>query len=130
LIVVHNDTYYLRGIVSASLNGPLNGCNLKAYSIFTDILEFAGWIMEGKDDKTLIQYLYEKIRKLEQQNDQLKKMKSLKLINDVELGKENIEFVAQTLKLEPEEWEKQTRVESWRYIVYFRTTFLRNVTDL
>lgn len=65
LIVVHDGIYYLRGIVSASLNGPLNGCNLKTYSIFTDVMEFTGWIKIGKDDKTLIQYLIDRIRKCE-----------------------------------------------------------------
>ncbi|XP_070497677.1 uncharacterized protein [Chironomus tepperi] len=65
LIVVHNGTYYLRGIVSASLTGSLNGCNLKAYSVFTDILEFTGWIKIGRDDKTLIQYLIQRIRDCE-----------------------------------------------------------------
>ncbi|KAL7015349.1 hypothetical protein ACKWTF_016409 [Chironomus riparius] len=65
LIVVHNGVFYLRGIVSASLNGPLNGCNLNAFTVFTDLLEFTGWIKIGKDDKTLIQYLIDRIRKCE-----------------------------------------------------------------
>lgn len=67
LIVIHDGVYYLRGIVSASLYGPLSGCNLKAYSIFTDVLEFTGWIKIGRDDKTLIQYLIERLRKCEDQ---------------------------------------------------------------
>ena len=67
LIVIHDGVYYLRGIVSASLYGPLSGCDLQAYALFTDIMEFTGWIKIGRDDKTLIQYLIDRIRKYEVQ---------------------------------------------------------------
>jgi len=50
LIVVHENRHYLRGVVSASVNGELNSCNLHEYSMFTDALGFYGWIVMGKDN--------------------------------------------------------------------------------
>jgi len=64
LVVLHEGTYFLRGIVSASLGGGIEGCNLNEYSIFTDILGFYGWITTGKDDKILIRELLEENRRL------------------------------------------------------------------
>jgi len=64
LVVEHKGTYYLRGIVSASLDGDIEGCNLYKYSIFTDILRFYRWIKSGKDEKILIRELLEENRRL------------------------------------------------------------------
>jgi len=64
LIVKHNGIYYLRGIVSASLYDLYNGCNINAYSVFTDILEFYSWVTSGKDDKIMLQTTIEENRKL------------------------------------------------------------------
>lgn len=47
LIVRHNGAYYLRGIVSASLHGDQFGCNVHAYSVFTDVTKFYDWIVTG-----------------------------------------------------------------------------------
>jgi len=44
LYVSHQNTYYLRGIVSASLHGDLYGCNVDAYAVFTDVMKFKNWI--------------------------------------------------------------------------------------
>ncbi|XP_070508967.1 uncharacterized protein [Chironomus tepperi] len=73
LIVVHDNRHYLRGIVSASLYGGINGCNLHEYSIFTDILGFYGWIRTGKDDKILLQELLEENRRLKANGTQISK---------------------------------------------------------
>ena len=64
LIVQHNGIYYLRGIVSASLHDIFIGCNINAYSVFTDILEFYSWVTSGTDDKILLQITLEENRKL------------------------------------------------------------------
>jgi len=64
LIVIHEGIYYLRGIVSSSLGGRIEGCNLYQYSIFTDILGFFGWIKSGKDDKILLQQVLDENRRL------------------------------------------------------------------
>lgn len=47
LIVLYNNTYYIRGIISASLltNHP-NGCDVDNYSIFTNVVKFYDWINE------------------------------------------------------------------------------------
>lgn len=70
LIVQHNGAYYLRGIVSASLFGDNNQCNVKAYSVFTDVTKYFDWITTGNDIKYAfeIKQLKEKIEKLEEQN--------------------------------------------------------------
>jgi len=65
LIVEYEGIYYLRGIVSSSLGGSIEGCNLYQYSIFTDILGFFGWIKSGKDDKILVRELLIRIKQLE-----------------------------------------------------------------
>ena len=54
LIVVHDGRHYLRGIVSVALLGELNDCNVREYSVFTDIHGFYGWIMTGMDDNRWI----------------------------------------------------------------------------
>jgi len=50
LVVFYNDTFYLRGIVSASLRGTKYSCNVKTYSIFTDAVKFYTWIRTGNFD--------------------------------------------------------------------------------
>ncbi|CAG9812296.1 unnamed protein product [Chironomus riparius] len=47
LIVNHNGVYYLRGIVSSSLYGDAHGCNVHAYSVFTDAAKFHNWIQDS-----------------------------------------------------------------------------------
>jgi len=64
LIVKHEEVYYLRGIVSASLYDSLLGCNIYSYSILTDVLEFYSWITTGQDDKILLQNFLEENRVL------------------------------------------------------------------
>ena len=44
LTVVQDDVHYLRGIVSASLHATEYGCDVKSYSIFTDIRFFVNFI--------------------------------------------------------------------------------------
>ncbi|KAL7013244.1 hypothetical protein ACKWTF_015292 [Chironomus riparius] len=44
LVVTDGSAYYLRGIVSASLNNMTYGCDVDTYSIFTNILHFTDWI--------------------------------------------------------------------------------------
>ncbi|KAL7013231.1 hypothetical protein ACKWTF_015279 [Chironomus riparius] len=46
LVVTDGSAYYLRGIVSASLNNMTYGCDVDTYSIFTNILHFTDWINE------------------------------------------------------------------------------------
>ncbi|KAL7011008.1 hypothetical protein ACKWTF_014045 [Chironomus riparius] len=50
LHVVYKNTYYLRGIVSASLKGELYGCNVNAYAVFTDAMKHIAFIETGKFD--------------------------------------------------------------------------------
>ena len=44
LVVTDGRAYYLRGIVSASLNNMTYGCDVDTYSIFTNVLNFTDWI--------------------------------------------------------------------------------------
>jgi len=44
LVVTDGRAYYLRGIVSASLNNLTYGCDVDTYSIFTNALYFTDWI--------------------------------------------------------------------------------------
>jgi len=44
LVVTDGTAYYLRGIVSASLNNMTYGCDVDTYSIFTNVLKFTDWI--------------------------------------------------------------------------------------
>jgi len=71
LIVNHEGVYYLRGIVSSAISGPIIGCNITSYSVFTDILDFYGWITTGKDEKILIQDLLEESRRIKLANAEL-----------------------------------------------------------
>jgi secreted trypsin-like serine protease len=48
LFVVHSETYYLRGIVSASLYSN-NDCDVHNHAIFTDVLKFNSWVVERID---------------------------------------------------------------------------------
>ena len=67
LMVEHDGIFYLRGIVSASLNDPIIGCNINKYSIFTDVLSYYGWITTGKDEQILLRELQEEIQRLRMQ---------------------------------------------------------------
>ena len=62
LHVVYKDTYYLRGIVSASLYGELHGCNVNAYAVFTDAMKHTDFIETGSDQRQreILQYLLQK----------------------------------------------------------------------
>ncbi|XP_070505116.1 uncharacterized protein [Chironomus tepperi] len=44
LHVVYKNTYYLRGIVSASLHGEINGCDVNAYAVFTDVMKHKDFV--------------------------------------------------------------------------------------
>jgi len=47
LHVVYKNTFYLRGIVSASLHGSTYGCNVDAYAVFTDAMKHIKFIKTG-----------------------------------------------------------------------------------
>jgi len=64
MVVEHEGIYYLRGIVSASLYHSFNACNIHAYSVFTDVLEFYNWVLYGTDDKILLKTTLEENKKL------------------------------------------------------------------
>jgi len=74
LMVRHNGIYYLRGIVSSSLYDPYIGCNINTYSIFTDVLNFYGWITTGKDEQILLRELQDEIRRLRMQSTTTEKI--------------------------------------------------------
>jgi len=46
LFVRIGNKFFLRGIVSASLSGTQYGCNVGAYSLFTDVTKFVPWLYE------------------------------------------------------------------------------------
>lgn len=50
LLVFKNGTYFLRGIVAASLFNNVNSCDFNAYSVFTDAVKFYSWM---KNDERL-----------------------------------------------------------------------------
>ncbi|CAG9812281.1 unnamed protein product [Chironomus riparius] len=52
LIIQKDGIHFIRGIVSASLYAPLYGCNVQAYSVFTDITKFRSWVMTQEDPHT------------------------------------------------------------------------------
>jgi len=45
--VLHDDTFYLRGIVSASLINNKNECDTHQQAVFTDVTQFYDWIKRG-----------------------------------------------------------------------------------
>jgi len=49
--VPYKNAYYLRGIVSSSLNNIYNECDVDRKAIFTDVPNFYGWIKSGGLDK-------------------------------------------------------------------------------
>ena len=44
LVVLYGGYYYLRGIVSSSLRDYKHGCDVDAYSVFTDVLKYNDWV--------------------------------------------------------------------------------------
>ena len=44
LYVTYGDSYYLRGIVSASLMNTVNECNVDTFAVFTDAAKHTEWI--------------------------------------------------------------------------------------
>lgn len=48
LFVAHSQTYYLRGIVSASLYTN-SSCDVYNHAIFTDVLKFNSWVIDMID---------------------------------------------------------------------------------
>lgn len=42
--VRHDGTYYLRGVISASIFDISHGCSVKSYALFTDLVNFSDWI--------------------------------------------------------------------------------------
>ncbi|KAL7013281.1 hypothetical protein ACKWTF_015317 [Chironomus riparius] len=44
LVVTDGSAYYLRAVVSSSLRGGQYGCDVDAYSVFTDVTEYVDWI--------------------------------------------------------------------------------------
>ncbi|KAL7037250.1 hypothetical protein ACKWTF_009134 [Chironomus riparius] len=63
LLVFKNHTYYLRGIVSASLPNNINSCDFNAYSIFTDAVQFYMWMKNN--DEVNVQSLIQEKQELE-----------------------------------------------------------------
>lgn len=50
LFVIHDNTFYLRGIVSSSLTTG-SGCDLQNYAVFTNVPSFYGWIIDRINDE-------------------------------------------------------------------------------
>ena len=54
-----NNKFYLRGIISASAtDNPLQSCDTKKYSLYTDVAKFKDWILsyvENLDNGMAIQ---------------------------------------------------------------------------
>ncbi|CAG9811267.1 unnamed protein product [Chironomus riparius] len=68
LVVEHNGSFYLRGIVSASLFGEYLQCDVNDYAVFTDVTKFDNWIKTGNDHKSdsVVQEQIEEIKKLKE----------------------------------------------------------------
>ncbi|XP_070508952.1 uncharacterized protein [Chironomus tepperi] len=79
LIIKHNGIYYLRGLVSASLHEPTYGCNVHAYSIFTDVTKFSVFVMTQKDSYTQLLEAQARIKKMEDELEILKQKELKKL---------------------------------------------------
>lgn len=71
LIIEKDGVYYIRGIVSASLYAPLYGCNVRAYSVFTDVTRFGVWMLTQEDPHTRLERILEEKRLLEEKLKQL-----------------------------------------------------------
>jgi len=56
LYVLHNEKFYLRGIVSASLMTNVNECNVDSYAMFTDAPKFYEW-MKSIGPNTIVENL-------------------------------------------------------------------------
>ena len=52
MVIKYHGIYYLRGIVSSSLQSARYGCDVYQYSVFTDVLKFTKWI-KGINDETV-----------------------------------------------------------------------------
>jgi len=66
LIIQKDGVHFIRGIVSASLFAPLYGCNVEAYSVFTDVTKFRSWVLTQEDPHAQVLRLQEEKRKLEE----------------------------------------------------------------
>jgi len=53
LFVSYQQTFYFRGIVSSSLFKFGKSCDVDTYSVFTDINQFSGWIMENLETSSI-----------------------------------------------------------------------------
>lgn len=49
--VLYNGRYYIRGVVSLALLNDVGECNVDTYSLFSDVVEFNGWIRSGGRNK-------------------------------------------------------------------------------
>lgn len=47
LMLYENGKWVLRGIISASLRDPLNGCDVNNYVVFTDVAKYINWIEQN-----------------------------------------------------------------------------------
>lgn len=43
-VIKHNNVFYLKGIVSASLLDVNRNCDVKNYAIYTDVMKYIEWI--------------------------------------------------------------------------------------
>ena len=55
LVITDGNSYYIRGIVSSSLYVGNYECDVRTYSVFTDLLKFYDWI----NDVSAESYLYD-----------------------------------------------------------------------
>lgn len=57
IFVTYGKKFYLQGIISASLSGTEYGCNVNAYTLFTNVSQFLPWIhaieVERREDINL-----------------------------------------------------------------------------
>lgn len=81
LIIQKDGIHFIRGIVSASLYAPLHGCNVQAYSVFTDITEFRSFVATQEDPHSQLLRIQKEKLELE------KKLKELEKAKNVEAGK-------------------------------------------
>lgn len=52
LFIIHENTFYLRGIVSSSLFHFGESCDVNTYAVFTDVLKFSDWILSAGSEQS------------------------------------------------------------------------------
>ena len=77
LIIKKDGIHFIRGIVSASLYAPLYGCNVQAYSVFTDISKFLSWVVTQEDPHSQLLRIQKEKLELEIKLKELEKAKEV-----------------------------------------------------